>query len=309
MPPPPPEAEFIDYTPFIIDEKEAIETELENFGVIAEIQRLAMDAKMTGDDTKLINYLKRNNLYELCQKKADESVIDDDREEDEWGGFGGSSGGSDGKHSLSVENLQSEDFIDGDIFLKHDKSSSGSSNNGNSSSGSNIVNFFIGHWGHAAFVDVEKRGNDKSYFLLSANVETEQGKSRVGYDKIKDYWSIATEVAICRVKNQSQYERKKSIEYAREFIGKPYNIACKRMSNSHFYCSKVVYRGWLSQGVELEPHNNWIKIFKFWRWNYKKRIGIKWWYPEFKTIYIKDPWITPNDLYYDNDVELIRNLK
>ncbi len=65
----------------------------------------------------------------------------------------------------------------------------------------------------------------------------------------------------------------------------------------------------LSQGVELEPHNNWIKFYEFWRWNYKKVWGIKIWYPEFKAVRYKDMWVTPSDLYDDDDTEVVKILK
>ncbi len=251
LPAPPEDAEIVEYEPVIISE-EVIELEPEAFGTLGEIQGLAMEAKMTGNDTKLINYLKQNGLYELLKKKVSKYSINTrylDRSElpdDDEGGHGGGSGGNDNANAVTIENLKSEEFIDGDVFVKYDKSSSNSSNQGNSSSGSNVINWLIpGHWGHSSFLDVEKRKKKDNYFLLSASNKTDQGGVKVGYDMVDGYWSEATEVGICRVKNQSQYRRRASIEYAKQFIGKPYGVLCERKSNDKFYCSKIVYRGWV----------------------------------------------------------------
>jgi hypothetical protein len=93
--------------------------------------------------------------------------------------------------------------------------------------------------------------------------------------------------------------------YSKQFIGKPWTATCKRTSNDKFYCSKIVYRGWLSRGIELEPHDNWNTILQFWRWNYRKKWGVKFWYPEFHWVTYKDAWVTPTDLDDDNNTERI----
>ncbi|PID94726.1 MAG: hypothetical protein CSA89_00760 [Bacteroidales bacterium] len=305
LPRPPKEATSIDYTPVISEDKEPMDYSPESFGLIGKIQGLVMEAKVTGDDTKFIRFLRSNDLYDIYQDIVKKYMIEERAGEE-------SLKACSGYEPVTFDNLKSNKFIDGDVFVKYDDYSSNSSNNSSSgsSSGSNFLNWIIpGHWGHGAFLDVKKRQKADNYFLLSASNEVEQGGTKVGYDKVDGYWSIATEVAVCRVKNQSQYRRRASIEYSKQFIGRDFTFFCKRMTNSHFYCSKVVYRGWLSQGVELEPHDNWFTIYKFWRWNYKKKWGIKWWYPEFKAVKVKDFWVTPSDLYNDNDVKLIQKFK
>jgi hypothetical protein len=82
----------------------------------------------------------------------------------------------------------------------------------------------------------------------------------------------------------------------------PWSPLVSRKSNAEFYCSKVVYRGWLSQGYELEPHYSsvtglpWITIWVFDHWDYKKVWFVKIYYPVFRREVIKDIWVTPTDL-------------
>lgn len=211
--------------------------------------------------------------------------------------------------------FRSNNYINGDIFLKYDKSSSSSSNSSSSSSssGSNILNWLIpGKWGHAAFLDVDKRAEGGNNYLLSASNETDQpndGKmGRVGYDRVDGYWSKATEIGIYRVKNLNISKRRAAIVNAANYINKPWSVNTTRSSNDEFYCSKIVYRGWLLQGVEIEPHKisgtnmPWPKVLSFWRWN-RKKVGFIWiTYPEFRWVEITDFWVTPTDLADDNDV-------
>lgn len=199
--------------------------------------------------------------------------------------------------------------------MKYDKSSSASSGfSGGSSSGSNIVGWLIpGHWDHAAFFDKDKYGHGTNYFLFSASNETEEHKNnpgvlgRVGYDAYKDYWNIATEVAVDRVTAASHGQAANAVLYSRQFIMREFNFFTTRANNKIFYCSKTVYRGWLSQGYELEPHKDsytglpWMPVLKFWRWNYKWVWFVKVWYPEFKWVIVKDAFVTPTDLDEDNN--------
>jgi hypothetical protein len=78
-------------------------------------------------------------------------------------------------------------------------------------------------------------------------------------------------------------------------MGKPYSVFTNRTDNGSFYCSKVIYRGWLSQGYELEPHDGWYWIYEPY-WAYKKVWGIKIWYIAFEKVTYKDTWVTPSDL-------------
>lgn len=254
---------------------------VEEFLVKEKIQALALEAVATSDDRELVTYLKEVNLYDRTLEVAErydlEQVEKSLREN---------------KKAVSYDRFLDPAFLEGDVFLLR---------------GTNkIFNLLIpGYWGHAGFLDNNKRSVNKNYFLLSASNETDNhsgtsyvnGKlivGRVGYDKIRGYWDQAVHVNVSRVKYASDAQRQNSINYARGFYGRPYSIKTSREDNNTFYCSKIVYRGWLSQGYELEPQD-W---YWYWEpyWTYKRVLGIKIWYVAFRKKYVRDPWVTPSDL-------------
>jgi hypothetical protein len=246
-----------------------------------KIQALALEAVTLEDDTKLIAYLKEVGLYERA--------IDVARE------YGLNQVGKSIRKTktISANKFHNLAYMDGDIFLYRGDNK--------------IFNFLIpGYWGHSGFLDEVKRRSDDNYFIYSASNQTDthdrapyfDGKlivGRVGYDKIKGYWDKAVEVNVTRVKNATPAQRRYSIEYAKKFYGAPYNVATSREDDGKFYCSKIVYRGWLSQGYELEPHDDWKYKTEVY-WAYKKVAGVKIWYPATRRILVRDQWVTPSDL-------------
>lgn len=125
---------------------------------------------------------------------------------------------------------------------------------------------------------------------------------RVGYDKFDGYWSEADEIGVYRVTKASDGERRGAVRYALNYYNRHFNFATDRWANNYFYCSKLVWRGWYSQGYDLEPKVcsitgiPWIRYLEFWRWNYKRVFGIKIYYPEFRWVWLRDIWVTPTDL-------------
>jgi len=177
----------------------------------------------------------------------------------------------------------SENFRDGDVFLKHKPD--------------HMDAIIPGHYGHAAFLDAKQREDNPNYFLLSASADNDQmkvlSKGNVGYDRLVTYWTESKEVSVNRVTGSTQSMGRAAIESARKHIGKPFNITASRESNNDFYCSKVVYRGWKdATGIDIEQQQGWFKILEFWRWNTSKWIP----YPEFKWVYTPDPWVSPSEL-------------
>jgi hypothetical protein len=236
------------------------------------------------------------------------------------------------RKAISKDKFLNAAFRNGDIFVKSDASSAdisgGSVVAGSTSialgssvtSGASVVLIgnlsllILGKWGHAAFLDIQKRGKNDNHFLLSSSNETDTYKGdwwnalgRVGHDKVEGYWTNATEVAVTRPVNSTSAQGLAAITYAKQFSGKPWGIIASRTDNTIFYCSKLVYRGWLSQGYELEPHRydsnglSWVSYPVFDHWAYTKVWFVKVYYPVFRTEYISDTWVTPKNLYDATD--------
>jgi hypothetical protein len=309
----------------------------EEYDVQEKIQALAMESQLTGDATALQEYLQEVGLYDRfleisskynLEQHAKNLIVK--------------------RKAIAISKFKNAAFRDGDIFVKSDISSSaisgGSAALGSSSisSGSSVATgassiligtlgyLILGKWGHAGFLDKERRDKKSNYFILSSSNETDTHEEyqltfsdvvslilnplssvklagHVGHDKVEGYWTNATEVAVTRPRGSTAAQGSAAITYAKQFFGKPWGIQTTRTDNSIFYCSKLVYRGWLSQGYELEPHKYdssglwWVPYPVFSHWAYKKVWFAKIWYPVFRTEYIKDTWVTPKNLYDSTD--------
>ena len=95
------------------------------------------------------------------------------------------------RKAIAISKFKNSAFRDGDIFVKNDISSAaisgGSVAGGISSisSGSSVTTgassifigtlgyLILGKWGHAGFLDAQKRGYNDNYFLLSSSNETD----------------------------------------------------------------------------------------------------------------------------------------
>jgi hypothetical protein len=133
--------------------------------------------------------------------------------------------------------------------------------------------FIPGYWKHAGIMDCDSPKGD-SQDILSASKETSSGFA-VGWET-RTKWSNETRVKALRVTGRTDANGKAAVIYARQFIGRPVTILTSRQANSHWYCSKLVYRAWLSQGKNLEPPPEWY-----------------------------DDWVSPTDLDEDNDTYYI----
>ena len=165
----------------------------------------------------------------------------------------------------------------GDIFLSHSYDSS--------HAGASVALLYAltkGYYKHAGVMD-KRRTSD--YCILSASDENDhftkgvdEGLGAVGYESKAKWSSSGLAVCLMRVKNVTETQCNNALDYGKQFLGKPYGLTTTRDSNDSFYCSKVVYRCWLSQNRDLE-YNTWY--------------------------YIKGPFVTPQDIYDDSDTTYI----
>ena len=168
-----------------------------------------------------------------------------------------------------------------------------------------------GYWKHAAIMDplaYEKYGLFRHLLSASNRTDTylrnpEGCIGRVGYDKFRGYWDQADVIGVYRVSAATDDERRGAVSYASQFYGRPFGFFTDRWDDNAFYCSKLVFRGWYSQGYDLEPREDsftgkpWKSRLKFERWKRVEQPGGEIVYiPVFRRIWIRDTWVTPTDL-------------
>jgi hypothetical protein len=158
-----------------------------------------------------------------------------------------------------------EGFVTGDVLVCQ---------GGKSSSSAVLIGIVIpGHWKHAGILDRRyPYGWDNP--VLSASDATTHGFA-VGYES-RTKWMEEPSVGVLRVDGRTDAKAVAAVTYGAQFAGKPYSVFTSRTNNNSWYCSKVVYRSWLSQGINLEP-----------------------------TPWFTDPWVTPQDLWDDNNTYFV----
>lgn len=332
--PPPPAGDSVDWSKAVIDSSQDSIGEPDSMQLQEKIVTAALASYTTGDTTILINFLAQNNLldkyYQIIQQynlEAQAKTI----------------ASKPRSKSVTSDQLRSPTFIAGDIFLCYKNGSGSSSSDGNSSSGDNSSSvsgmglLIPGKWKHAGFLDGLQKNRTDGYAILSASAQTDRGFC-VGYETYKK-WTQENAVSAYRVNGTNPTIGQNAINYSIQFLGKPFSFltngmgwgtvelilkntlpfttaginATPRMANDYFYCSKTVYRGWLSQGHELEPHYDsyngdpWKKELQFWRWTCGAKVfGVcVSTYPEFHWVEIPDDFITPTDISNSNQVSWI----
>ncbi len=145
---------------------------------------------------------------------------------------------------VSESFFNNSNFLDGDIFLSYKISGS--------SSFLPVGLLIPGHWKHSGiYAKTKPFSSNKSYSILSASNKTSHGFA-VGYEsRIK--WSEEDAVAALRVRGRTNAKALAAVDYGSQFVGREFSFSASRTSNDTWYCSKVVYRSWLSQGINLEP--------------------------------------------------------
>lgn len=234
--------------------KSVYEIPLEDWPLKEKIIGYAFEAYNTGDETRLVNLLKEEGLYQKYQKISNKYNLAEQHR---------ILRSSDTASVQSVTESFFDSYYDGDIFLCY-----GGGDGSSSSSGSGFGDLIPGIWKHSGFMDTD--ASDPSAPILSASDKTTSGFC-VGYET-KTKWAGEASVSVWRVSGRTAAKARAAVDYSRNYIGKPYNIFSTRKGDDQWYCSKVVWRGWLSQGIDIEP-----------------------------SPWFTDPWVTPTDLAEDSD--------
>ena len=208
---------------------------------------------------------------------------------------------------------------DGDIYVK--RASEASSKKGSKCKSvpgigytpneASVNEMIPGYWKHAAIMDLiscEEYGANRCLLSASNRTDTylrnpEGCIGRVGYDLFYTYWNQADEIGVYRVSAATDRERHGAVEYAQKFYDLPFDFITSRWEDDAFYCSKLVFRAWFSEGYDLEPRVSsftgkpWDYRLEFERWKRVKRPGGGMIYiPIFRVIWYRDTWVTPTDL-------------
>lgn len=235
-----------------------------------KITLAAWNAYNTGDDTEVISLLKENNLYDKCMDIIDKYNLEDAQEVIATPSRSAIDGNA---RAVTKDFITGSTHRTGDIVLCY----------GGATSSSGVVLGLVipGTWKHSGLID---HGAPEGYAVFSASNETNTYLAdsdgvvgRVGWETATK-WSLKDGVCAVGVPSATDKQAKAAVTYASQFSGKPYNLAVSRGSNASWYCSKVVYRAYESQGFDLEYHT---------------------WY------YLRGPWVTPQDLFDDSDTSYI----
>lgn len=234
-----------------------------------QITSAAWMAYYTGDETALIELLKGKGLYDDCMDIVKRYDLDKQQ-----GILNISSRSVEGSpRAVSADFITSNARRTGDILLCI---------GGGASSSASVLGLVIpGHWKHAGLVDhdapvgyaVLSASNATNTFLANGGGEV----GRVGYETAEK-WAGADSVIAMRVNNTSASQALTAVQYARQFVGKPFSFIVTRNTSENWYCSKLVWRAWQSQGKDLE-YNTWY----YWR----------------------GQWVTPQDIYDDDDTSYL----
>lgn len=245
----------------------ADDEDFDNLSLEDKITLAAWKAYNSGDDSEVVALLKENNLYDKCQEIMDKYNL-----EEEQNVLDVSSRSVLDADSRSVTSSFMNSRSSGDIVLCY--------GGAGSSSGKLLGLVIPGHWKHAGIID---KGSSKG-LVLSASNETDTYLAdssgvvgRVGWETAEK-WAGKDGVVVLGVNGATAAKKQAAINYGAQYSGKPYNLAVGRYSDDGWYCSKVVFRSFMSQGFDLEYNT----------WNY-----------------IRGPWVTPQDLYDDNDTYYI----
>lgn len=221
----------------------------DNLPVKEQLIGLAFEAYNSGNDEKLISYMKEQNLYEQYLQIEKDYGLDEANE-----AIAEKRGMS--AESRAVSTSFFNNVANGEILLTIDASGSGS-----------IVGVLIpGTWKHAGMWSTLQQ---RSY-SISDFTGTKVGFETIPYLTGKKYLSV------WRPKAYTAARATGAVTFAHTQLGKPFDFFKGRSDFSAYYCSKLVWKSWLTQGINLEV--------------------IRWF----------DPWVTPNDLAYDGKTTFIR---
>jgi hypothetical protein len=297
----------------------APELEPNQYGLQEKIKALAFEAYNTNNTTALEQFLRTNGLYDKYQKICKKYNL-------EYHAKNLSMRPKEKK--LTDDQLFDGGWEAGDVLGCYTNSSSGSVG---------LLGWLVpGKWKHAGFWDKNMRNLGDRWCILSASSKVKEmggvgngssgsnsgsssggssngssgssgssgnsgssgssgGTGCVGYESTTQ-WANETEYTIERVSGTSKGQA--AINYSKLFLKTEFSFFTGRRDDDQFYCSKTVYRGWLSQGRDIEYQGDWGRKLVFWRWScaLKFRGKCRVSYPEFKWVPDPDIWVTPTDL-------------
>jgi hypothetical protein len=219
-----------------IDSSRSVSADASGLSVKDKLMTLAWDAYYTKDDSQLEAYLKANGLYDKCREIM--GAYDIEAQTKIMNQPSGVTAGD--NRSVSTSFFNCTTLLNGDFFLCYGSGSSSSSS---------LIGFFIpGHWKHAGQLD--RYSAYANAPILSASDQTTHGFA-VGYETTTK-WAGESAVMAMRASGRTDTKAVAANNYGKQFLGRGYALS-GRNDNATWYCSKLIWRSWLSQGIDLEP--------------------------------------------------------
>ncbi|MCQ2598096.1 MAG: hypothetical protein MJ181_09635 [Treponema sp.] len=228
------------------------QAEIRNSIIAAGFEALATGA----DDAAVVELLKENGLYESCMDIIEKYDLEEVQKVMD------TKSTSARKISASLIGPNSS-IPTGAVLLSH---GNGSSTNGSSAAMLNMVT--PGIWKHAGIYDARKKSTNRCIYSASNKTDKYLNNTSayllgaVGWESIYDWADGSSSVCIMDVRNRTKAKAEAAINYGVNVLyGKGYNLLLGRDNNDGAYCSKVVYRCWKSQGINLEPTQYWYDAY------------------------------------------------
>lgn len=158
-----------------------------------------------------------------------------------------------------------------------------------------------GYYQHAGIYDTRGWGNRSDLRILTASAVQEThdfdiarygdlSNACIGYESVHFYGSVPV-THIYRVSGSTSSQCENALDYGKQFHGIKYDILASKTSNTGWYCSKLVYRCWLSQGYNIQNPLFYIYILENWKW---------------KKVPVYGAWVTPDELGKDSNTTRFR---
>lgn len=228
------------------------QAEIRNSIIAAGFEALATGA----DDSAVVELLKENGLYESCVEIIEKYDLENVQKVMDTK--------SNGARTISASLIGPNSTIPtGAVLVCH---GNGSSTNGSSAAMLNMVT--PGIWKHAGIYDARRKASARCIYSASnqtdayLNNKSNYAIGAVGWESIYSWADGTSSVCILDVKGRTYSKAVAAINYGINVLyGKGYNLLLGRNNNNGAYCSKVVYRCWLSQGINLEPSQAWYDAY------------------------------------------------
>ncbi|MGV1004078.1 MAG: YiiX/YebB-like N1pC/P60 family cysteine hydrolase [Candidatus Nanopelagicales bacterium] len=105
----------------------------------------------------------------------------------------------------------------------------------------------IGFAGHAAIVSTNSTVTIESFAKTASPINKD------GVQKYANTWGARTDVLMLRPRGATLKDFTAAATYAEAQVGDPYNWNfLDKMTEKSFYCSQLVWRAWLNQGIDIE---------------------------------------------------------